>query len=173
MDDARALAGRRAEIMRLMREDFDPQRSSDLPGWDDNAEEVADKIEALFIGRLAAPEGAGLTRYAIRPTTFHDSAAYEAIDRPDGQWVRHEDAAAALAAERSARAANLAAYEIAARNGRKAEDALADAEVERDALKAALEEIEEFPLQWTESEAAHAMKDIARAALSPASEGKT
>lgn len=41
----------RTEILRLIREEFDPPRGySELPPgeWDDNAEEVADKIMALF-----------------------------------------------------------------------------------------------------------------------------
>ena len=38
------------EIMRLMREDFDPHPNWELPAgqWDDNAEDVADKVFALF-----------------------------------------------------------------------------------------------------------------------------
>ena len=41
---------RRKAIMRLMREDFDPHPNWELPAgqWDDNAEDVADKIEMLF-----------------------------------------------------------------------------------------------------------------------------
>lgn len=46
---------RRKEIMRLMREDFDPTPERwDGRYWNDNAEDVADRIEALFADRLAA-----------------------------------------------------------------------------------------------------------------------
>ncbi len=40
---------RKKEIMRLMREDFDPTPANwEGRDWHDNAEDVADKIEALF-----------------------------------------------------------------------------------------------------------------------------
>jgi hypothetical protein len=44
------VSDRRKAIMRLMREDFDPHPNWELPAgqWDDNAEDVADKIEMLF-----------------------------------------------------------------------------------------------------------------------------
>lgn len=51
----------REEVIRLMREDFDPPRpNSELPHgeWDDNAEDVADKIVALFSVREPPAEDA-------------------------------------------------------------------------------------------------------------------
>lgn len=43
-----------AEIMRLIREEFDPHPNCELPAgeWDDNAEDVADKI---ILAALASP----------------------------------------------------------------------------------------------------------------------
>lgn len=83
--------------------------------------EAADVLE-----RLSPPEGE-LTRYATVPL----DDGRDVMDRhPYGEWVRYEDVTALLATkeaalvEANARAdANLASYEIAARNGRKAEAA--------------------------------------------------
>ncbi len=99
------------------------------------------------IDRLAAPEGVGLTRYTMSADTLIFTAS------PAGEWVRHEDAAAALAAERKhreraeKRCANLdealddAAGSVADESRRVREywqRKLTTAEAERDALKAAL-----------------------------------
>lgn len=51
---------RRAEIIRLIREEFDPTPSSwEGREWYDNAEDVADKIESLFASEECTQVPAG------------------------------------------------------------------------------------------------------------------
>ena len=108
MDNARALAGRLRERAR----------------YDTAVDPLKLLIEAAdLLDRLAAPEGVGLTRY---------TRAAPDIPCVDGEFVRYEDAAAAIAAasERVHYAEGTADLAMTHRDV---------AEAERDALKAALE----------------------------------
>jgi len=59
-DDANAVADRRKEIMRLIREEFDPTPDHwEGRDWDDNAEDVAEKIAALFAPAAPATDTRG------------------------------------------------------------------------------------------------------------------
>lgn len=69
----------RAEVMRLMREEFDPHPSYELPAgeWDDNAEDVADKIilAVLSENRIHISDAWGVVKkwlayYAEEEATF-------------------------------------------------------------------------------------------------------
>ena len=116
MDDARALAGRLREI-------------AETPLFGIIADEMT--AAADLIDRLAAPEGVGLTRY----TAWLDGRAI--LSDPTGEWVlgefvRHDDAIAALATEKTR------ADEHVAANVRMASKLIAT-ETERDTLKAALD----------------------------------
>ena len=101
----------------------------------------------------AAPEGVGLTRYAY-------SSAFMMLDE-GGSWVRHEDAAAAIAAEKTrVEQANKRTLRVEEALGEKNRKMVA-AEAERDALKEALELIADMRLS-----APAEFREIARAALS-------
>ncbi len=53
---------------------------------------------------LSPPDGVGLTRYGQRVAEFDNAFWVEADKDPEGDWVRHEDATAALAAKETERA---------------------------------------------------------------------
>lgn len=91
----------RAELMRLMREEFDPTpKGWEGRDWNDNAEEVADKMLALSpapgTGEIAEPVAPLLaTRFKLgfdnrgRCTTFRKDQA----EKLEGEWVWLIDAA--------------------------------------------------------------------------------
>lgn len=66
---------------------------------------LADAIDTMakwhFLDRLSAPvEGVGLTRYRITDRTYQAVGKVICADiDPEGKWVRHDDATAALAAK--------------------------------------------------------------------------
>jgi hypothetical protein len=92
---------------------------------------------------LSAPDvGVGLTRYAFDATTFMGHASAVMGEDPNGEWVRHEDAAAALAAER-----RRAEADMRERAAQAIEDASADAPpVVRDAFNLIVRGLRTLPL---------------------------
>jgi len=109
---------------------------------------------ADFLDRLSAPvEGVGLTRYGWVRDDEADGGR-DVRPTPDGQWVRFEDAAAALAAKE----AEIAKWRDTAFTAKSWKDRCKAVEAERDALKARVAHLE------TCLEAS----DEVRAALSPA-----
>lgn len=108
---------------------------------------------AAYLDRLSAPEGVGLTRYATYGVVDDDGNPDTVVRAdPEGDWVRHEDAAAVIAAKEEELQAVWTALEVKdvvfAENGTEMDKpsdvaafimrALLKAEAERDALKAAL-----------------------------------
>lgn len=86
-------AERRKEVMRLMREDFDPTPPNwEGREWDDNAEDVADKIVALF------SDAADLAAKLAEAERERDMA----LDLLERRKARADRAEAALAETRAA-----------------------------------------------------------------------
>lgn len=92
---------------------------------------------ADFLDRLSAPvEGAGLTRYD-KVGNEYDETTFMAV-APAGEWVRYEDAAAALAAKEAVRRKSDEIGAMKAEQYVAERKAHEETKAERDALKAAL-----------------------------------
>lgn len=122
---AKTLAGRLREI-------------AETPLFGIIADEMTEAAD--LIDRLAAPEGVGLTRYA--------KVSDAMVEQRDGQWVRHEDAAAAVVAEKArADAAEERVEELETDAGR------VSAEFEGDLWKAIRHVVESNPgFSWRDYE---------------------
>jgi hypothetical protein len=99
---------RREEIMRLMREDFDPTPDGwEGRDWNDNAEDVADRIESLYRSQTTtAPEGAKTLAdwsnlpkdiYVIEATSLENGIAFDVtccsvpmVTAPEVRYTRAE-----------------------------------------------------------------------------------